>query len=147
MAPMLGGGRRHEGLDTPVLLGLLRGEGRVTSMLRKWESEELCTTSVNLFELESIARSDRAPPGAATRGPRAASSKTDRSPRRRTLGSARRSGGCKGRFGKRPCCELADHRFLARRGCSEWVTTREAGFPTVPDLKINVLRIINSKKS
>ncbi len=46
------------GLDTPVLLRILRGDPRATSLLREWAGEELATTYWNLLELESLARLD-----------------------------------------------------------------------------------------
>lgn len=45
-----------KGLDTPVLEALLRGDRKVLSALRRLDGEEICTTSVNLFELEVAAR-------------------------------------------------------------------------------------------
>ncbi|MFI5417608.1 MAG: type II toxin-antitoxin system VapC family toxin [Candidatus Lutacidiplasmatales archaeon] len=47
-------------LDTPVLLDLLTGHEHATKRVRSLESEELCTSEVNMFELESLAR--RGPP-------------------------------------------------------------------------------------
>jgi predicted nucleic acid-binding protein len=46
------------GLDTPVLLGILRGDPAAKALIRKLENEEVCTTAQNLFELETLARLD-----------------------------------------------------------------------------------------
>ncbi len=50
-----------KGLDTPALLALLEGRPETRSMLDDLGGEELCTTEVNLFELEAIARSGPSP--------------------------------------------------------------------------------------
>ena len=50
-----------KGLDTPILLDLLRGRPRAVSLLKTLGDEELCTTEVNLYELEVLARRDRRP--------------------------------------------------------------------------------------
>ena len=47
------------GLDTGVLVDLLHGRPAARSLLEESADEELCTTEVNLFELEAIARGDR----------------------------------------------------------------------------------------
>ena len=45
-----------KGLDTPVLLDLLRGRPGAQGLMEAVGGEELATTEVNLFELEWIAR-------------------------------------------------------------------------------------------
>ncbi len=47
------------GLDTPVLLDLLHGHPAARRLLEESGDEELCTTEINLFELEAIARAER----------------------------------------------------------------------------------------
>jgi predicted nucleic acid-binding protein len=50
-----------KGLDTPVLLGLLRGSRGARELVRRLGGEELATTEVNMFELEVLARADPSP--------------------------------------------------------------------------------------
>ncbi len=45
-----------KGLDTPALLALLEGRPEAKPLLEDASGEELCTTEVNLFELEALAR-------------------------------------------------------------------------------------------
>ncbi|MGI0133294.1 MAG: type II toxin-antitoxin system VapC family toxin [Thermoplasmata archaeon] len=45
-----------KGLDTPVLLALLRGRPAARTLLQSLQGEELATTEWNLFELELLAR-------------------------------------------------------------------------------------------
>ena len=47
-----------KGIDTAVLLRLLRGDPKVRKLLLSLEGEELATTEWNLLELEALARSD-----------------------------------------------------------------------------------------
>lgn len=49
-----------KGLDTPVLLAILRGRPEARRLLRTLHGEELCTTELNLFELEVTARREAA---------------------------------------------------------------------------------------
>jgi predicted nucleic acid-binding protein len=44
-------------LDTPLLVGLLRGRPEADRWLRDVGGDELATTEVNLYELEGLARS------------------------------------------------------------------------------------------
>jgi predicted nucleic acid-binding protein len=46
-----------KGLDTPILLDLLRGRKSAARLVEELHGEELATTEINLFELEVIARS------------------------------------------------------------------------------------------
>ena len=50
-----------KGLDTPLVLDLLRGRPSARKVVGTFEGEELCTTEINLFELETLARLDRRP--------------------------------------------------------------------------------------
>ena len=50
-----------KGFDTPVLLGLLRGDPVARQLVRRLQGEELATTEWNLLELEILARSDPTP--------------------------------------------------------------------------------------
>ncbi|MHB8352610.1 MAG: PIN domain-containing protein, partial [Thermoplasmata archaeon] len=50
-----------KGLDTPVLLDLLRGGSNARRLLKKIGSEEMATTELNLWELTQLACSDRTP--------------------------------------------------------------------------------------
>lgn len=49
------------GLDTAVLIDLLHGRPSARRLLEESAEEELCTTEINLFELETLARADRRP--------------------------------------------------------------------------------------
>jgi predicted nucleic acid-binding protein len=46
-----------KGLDTPVLLDILRGRAVAKSLLKNLSGEELATTEWNMVELEVLARS------------------------------------------------------------------------------------------
>jgi predicted nucleic acid-binding protein len=136
-----------KGLDTPVLLGLLRGESRVTSLLRKWEAEELCTTTINLFELETLARAGRVP----GRERRLAS--LERLRRKLTIlpvdeksakVAAQEAAKAEGSTASAPNWLILGALLTA--GCSEWITTREARFPVAPGIKTSCLAISTSKK-
>jgi hypothetical protein len=50
-----------KGIDTPVLLELLRGSPAARAWVRGAGGEELATTEINFFELETLARLDRSP--------------------------------------------------------------------------------------
>lgn len=135
------------GLDTPVLLALLRGEGRVSSYLRKWEAEELCTTVVNLFELETIARADRSP------GRERRLAALERLRRKLTVlpvdeRSARLGAqeAAKGDPASAPPGTWLILGALIAAGCSEWISTREARFPASADLRIVILGDHRTKK-
>jgi predicted nucleic acid-binding protein len=116
-----------KGLDTPVLEGLLRGDPAVRGFLRHHEGEELCTTAVNLFELEVAAHADPS----AGKERRAAA--LDRLRRKMTIvevgpAAARAAAvhllGSKGRS-LRPSEALMLGAFESA-GCAEVVTTRES---------------------
>ncbi|MCI4358256.1 MAG: PIN domain-containing protein [Thermoplasmata archaeon] len=135
-----------KGLDTPVLLGLLRGDPRVTALLRKWEGEELCTTSVNLFELETIARTGRAP------GRERRLAAIERLRRKLTvLPIEERSARLAAQQAARATLAGASSASwlilgaLQAGGCNEWATVREACFPDSSDLKVTVLAPAKSK--
>jgi predicted nucleic acid-binding protein len=126
-----------KGLDTPVLLRLLRGEPRVCQYLRKLGPGELCTTTINLFELEAIARSDPAPGRerrlAALEALRRKLSvlPVDESAALAAAAEFARPG----RHQLRTPTLLILGTLLAYR-CTEWVTTKEAGFPATSELKL-----------
>jgi predicted nucleic acid-binding protein len=50
-----------KGLDTPLLLAVLRGDSGGRELVRSLSDEELVTTEVNLLELELLARADPTP--------------------------------------------------------------------------------------
>lgn len=50
-----------KGLDTPVLLDLLRGRPSATRLLSALRGEELGTTEINIFELEALVNLDSGP--------------------------------------------------------------------------------------
>ncbi len=47
-------------VDTPLLLALLEGRPEAEGLLEGLSGEEICTSEVNLFELEAIARASPA---------------------------------------------------------------------------------------
>lgn len=49
------------GLDTPILLDILRGGPHARRLFRKVGAEEMATTELNLWELTQLALSDRSP--------------------------------------------------------------------------------------
>ena len=50
-----------KGLDTPVLVALLRGNAAARRLVRSLTGEELATTEWNFFELEWLARANPSP--------------------------------------------------------------------------------------
>ena len=135
-----------KGLDTPILLGILRGEPRVMSMLRKWEGEELSTTSVNLFELEALARSNHAP------GKERRLAAIERLRRKLTVlpvdeRAARLSAQAVSRAGAGESTSVnwLILGALLGAGCGEWVTAREASFPSSSELKVTIVASSASK--
>jgi hypothetical protein len=50
-----------KGLDTPLLVRLLRGDPSVRTLIRHLQGEEIATTEWNILELEVLARSDPTP--------------------------------------------------------------------------------------
>ncbi len=130
-----------KGLDTPVLLALLAGRASARALFEGKAEEELCTTEINLFELEAIARAS--PSGGRARrlaalerlrhritvlplddrGAKAAALLASTNP------AGVSSTGC-----------LVAGCFLAN-GASELVTTEGAGIPaTVSGVKVTLLR-------
>ncbi|MCI4348033.1 MAG: type II toxin-antitoxin system VapC family toxin [Thermoplasmata archaeon] len=119
-----------KGLDTPILIGLLTGDTRVRSLVASLEGEELATTAINLFELETIARTG--PP----RGREKRLAAVERLRRTLTIldvgSEAARIAAVRASSG--------DHGVVASNwlvlgaleaaGCAEWFTTTEASFPT-----------------
>lgn len=136
-----------KGLDTPVLLALLRGEPRIAPLIRKLSGEEVCTTTVNVFELEMIALGDRGP-GRDRRG-----AALDRLLRKVTVlpvdeRSAKISAQEASKGGAppgSPASWLVLGALIAG-GCSEWITVREARFPNSSTVKVSFFDISNSKK-
>lgn len=112
-----------KGLDTPVLLAILHDSPSTKELLKHLRGEELATTELNLFELQTLARE----------GPRGQqehrAGALDRLRRRITVlpisaGSVREAGRL--RKGKRT---TADYQALvwgtlAAAGCEEWLTSR-----------------------
>jgi predicted nucleic acid-binding protein len=145
MAALAGAGCRPRGagvrgLDTPVLLGLLRGDARVSAFLRRAEAEDLCTTVINLFELEAIARSDRAP------GRERRLSSLERLRRKVTVlpidERATELSAQEASRAEAPAAPPSTWLILGALlsgGCSEWITTREARFPSAAGLKVTLL--------
>ncbi len=135
-----------KGLDTPILLRLLRGEPKVVALLRTWRSEELATTSVNLLELELIARADPSP----GRDKRLAA--LDRLRRKLTILPFDEAAALEGAAAPRPIGGSPTAPSLMILGallagrCSEWVTLAEADFPRVPGLKVTTIPSPTSKK-
>lgn len=50
-----------KGLDTPILLRILRGEEKARGLIRQLGGEELVTTEWNFLELEAALRADSRP--------------------------------------------------------------------------------------
>jgi predicted nucleic acid-binding protein len=138
-----------KGLDTPVLLGLLRGEPRMTALLRKLSGEELCTTTVNLFELETIARSDPAPGRdrrlAAVEQLRRKLTILPIDERSAGLAAVERSKASVGSGGAAPSWLILGALLAGR--CSEWITTAGASFPSSGELKVVVVDRSGPKKA
>ena len=116
-------------LDTPVLLELLRGRPALGPLLKALAGEELATTEINVFELETIARS----------GPR-----QGRDHRRAAVDRLRRaltvlpiearavqaaSALSTGRIQEATSSEWLMFGAATASGCTEWVTTSVARCP------------------
>jgi predicted nucleic acid-binding protein len=117
-----------KGLDTPVLLGILHGNASAAALLKALKGEELATTELNMYELQSLAL--RAP-----RASRAARQKALGGLRRRISvvpitasaveEAARALSRQPGSLGYGPVMWAA----MAAAGCEEWITTRSAAPP------------------
>jgi len=118
------------GLDTPVLLGILRGEPAARSLIRKLENEEVGTTALNLLELETLARLDPSP------GREHRLAALDRLRRKLTIlpiddRAAVIGAGYAGKDASKSVsgATWAILGTLEANGCSEWVTTPSSHFP------------------
>jgi predicted nucleic acid-binding protein len=118
-----------KGLDTPILLELLRGRPSLAPILKSLEGEELATTEVNVFELEAIARSG---PRHGREHRRAA---LDRLRRKLTVlpidGRAIQAAASlsTGRLHEAAASEWLMLGAASASGCSEWVTTASSRYP------------------
>jgi predicted nucleic acid-binding protein len=118
-----------KGLDTPVLLALLRGSPEARKLARSLGSGELATTEVNLFELETIARQSRAP------GRERRLQALERLRRRLTLlpvdeESSRRAAALAGASRQRaPEGGWLMWGAAEAHGCTEWITDRRGAPP------------------
>ncbi len=128
-----------KGLDTPVLIKLLRGDPKVVAHLKKVRAEELCTTAINLFELEMVARN----------GPRNGREKrlaaVERLRRKLTVlavdeGASRAAALASSTASGSSWSGLTALIVgaLLSGGCKEWWTVREANFPTLASLKVTI---------
>jgi predicted nucleic acid-binding protein len=123
------------GLDTPVLLALLRGDPRAKALLRRLEAEEVCTTATNLFELETLARLD---PSAGREHRLAA---LDRLRRKLTiLPIDDRAAVLAAGYASKDATQAVPSATwlllgaLEANGCSEWITVASPPFPKVSKL-------------
>lgn len=135
-------------LDTPILLRLLRGDPRTAAFLRKISAEELATTTINLFELEVIARTDPSP------GRERRLAALERLRRKLTIlpvdeTAAVEAANALGRVGPHSpnasACLIAGALVAGR--CSEWITAKDVEFPTPSGVKVTVLSEHNPKKA
>ncbi|MCI4347251.1 MAG: type II toxin-antitoxin system VapC family toxin [Thermoplasmata archaeon] len=114
-------------LDTGILLAFLRGSPGARAIVRSLAGEEIATTEVNLYELEAIARQDKAP------GRERRLAALDRLRRKLTVlpvdEGAVRSGlhHLRGHsaHGAAPLVDMI-LGALEANGCSEWITTAPA---------------------
>jgi predicted nucleic acid-binding protein len=118
------------GLDTPVLLSLLRGESTAKALIRRLEAEEVGTTSINLFELETLARLD------SSAGKEHRLAALDRLRRKLTILPIddRSAATAAGYASKDPSHTVPAANWvilgaLEAHGCSEWVTLPGSHFP------------------
>ncbi|HEV2230730.1 MAG TPA: PIN domain-containing protein [Thermoplasmata archaeon] len=119
-----------KGLDTPILLGILRGEAWTHPLLKRLTGEEVATTSANLLELEVIARRD----ASAGRDRRLVA--LERLKRSLTVvqldeRAARLGAEIASKDPMRAASGQTWHMIgaLDASGCSEWWTTQEARWP------------------
>jgi predicted nucleic acid-binding protein len=121
-----------KGLDTPVLLEILEGRPSAQKLLQEFSGEEVGTTELNLFELAAIARSLGAP------GLERRLAAVERLRRGLTVlpldDRASRAAASKWRGKGQGLSDATWLVFgaLAANGCTEWITSRSAGFPNVP---------------
>jgi predicted nucleic acid-binding protein len=129
------------GLDTPVLLAILRGDPRTKTLLRRLEAEEVCTTAANVFELEALARLD------PSTGREHRLSALDRLRRKLTILPVddRAAVLAAGYASKDATHSVPSETWLIlgaleANGCSEWVTMPTASFPKVSKVvRVSVL--------
>jgi predicted nucleic acid-binding protein len=112
-----------KGLDTPVLLSILHDSTPAKELLKSLRGEELATTELNMFELETLAT--RGPPGRHA----GLASALARLRRRITVlpvtAEAVTLAGRLQRKRGRPSNSLPlVWGVLSAAGCHEWVTTR-----------------------
>jgi len=136
------------GLDTPVLLRLLRGDGSSKALLKRLEGEEVCTTAINLFELEALARLD----GSPGREQRVAA--LDRLRRKITILpiEERGSGLAAAHAAKEPGSAAHGTSWLIlgaleANGCTEWLTDPSSAFPRASkSVKVSIIAGKPSRK-
>ena len=129
-----------KGLDTPVLLEILEGRPAASKLLKGLAGEELCTTEANFFELEAIAREGRRVPLerrlAALERLRRGMTVLPLDERACRAAAARWKDGGQGLSGQ----TWMIYGALEANGCSEWFTSKTAGFPKTP-AKLRITRI------
>jgi predicted nucleic acid-binding protein len=117
-----------KGLDTPVLLGILHGTASGRNLLKSLRGEELGTTELNMFELQSLAVG-------AAKPARNARLKALVGLRRRitvvpitaaAVEAVVRQGS--GRPSERDYTSLM-WSAMVEAGCTDWITTRAAAPP------------------
>jgi predicted nucleic acid-binding protein len=118
-----------KGVDTPVLLGFLHGQSRAKALLAEWAGEELATTELNFFELESIAARSSGAGGERRHRilenlrRRLTVLPIDTAAARQAL-ALRQAG-----RSPRPLAEWLMLGAISAAGCSEWATTTEVDLP------------------
>ncbi len=119
------------------------------TLLRKLSGEELCTTTVNLFELEAIARSDPSPGRdrrlAAVEQLRRKLTILPIDERSAALAALERSKAPASTAGSSPSWLILGALLSGR--CQEWITTAGASFPSSGELKVMVIDHSNPKKA
>jgi predicted nucleic acid-binding protein len=128
-----------KGLDTPVLLGILHGNHATAALLKTLKGEELATTELNMFELQSLAL--RAP-----KASRAARQKALGGLRRRitvvaiTTSAVEEAARALARQPAGPGYGPLMWAALSAAGCEEWITTRPAAPPRgATRLKVRII--------
>ena len=125
-----------QGLDTPVLLDLLRGRPDALRWVRSLDGEEVVTTELNLLELTALARRAR---GAARDRRLAALAHLRRSvtvlpiDERATAKAAAGAGSAPARHSWFSWAILGT---LGASGCTEWVTYGDLPFPEVAGMSV-----------
>lgn len=128
------------GLDTPVLLDLLRGRTDAHRWVRSLAGGELATTELNLLELTALARRAR---GAARERRLGSLAHLRRSitvlpiDERATARAATMAAG--GPTDRYPWGTWAMAGALVASGCEEWVTRTNSAFPPIPGLRVTVI--------